>query len=458
MRRLSVLTTVAACVLASLVVDGAEAKTRNKPAVVHRAVVKHPVIRRPVAPKPLLVNGAPVKADAAASTSEKTPAAETATAAATPGLAPQRLTSALDTTGLGLLETLTTGKDAPANIAVSPLSLASVMALLDLGASPEMRLALHKTLGLTADKADAGADLDALRGLIAPLMASKDGSPLSGASALLFDPASKPFPLAVMGLKAAGAEVSTEKLSDPAALDRINAFISKATNGMIAKILDKAPEGAGLVALNGLYFKDSWLEPFDPSKTQDGAFAMPGKKSVTVPLMVSSPTPKFARMDDKFVAVRLPYGTKGYSLVLVTTKDGAAEVKDFRPALAWLGGEGFEKAQVPVQVTLPRFSLASSSDLLPGLDKLGLRPARLNSKSLSGLAPGPQSIAKVVQKTVIKVDEKGTEAAAATAAVAQRSLELTEIKFDRPFLFALQHEESGLVLMTGYVSDPSKAE
>ena len=444
MRRASLLTTVAACVLASFAYDGASAKSKARPAAVHRAHTKPAPVKR-VTAKPAVV-----KKDVAAAT----PAAVTAPQA----LTPERLTTALDTLGLGVIEVLTTGKEPLANVAVSPASLGSVLALLDLGANPQMRAAIHKTLGLAADKADATADLEALRGVIAPLMAGKEGSPLTGASALVFSPASKPFPLAVMGLKAAGAEVSVEPLSDPATLDRINAFVKKATNGMIDKILDKAPDSDGLIALNALHFKDDWRHPFDPALTKDGEFALAGKKTATVPMMTSDTSPKLFRVDDKYAAVRLPYVTKGFSLVLLTTKDGTALAKDFRPALAWLTGEGFKEAAA--KVILPRFSLSSSSDLLPSLDKLGLRPARLQPASLSGLSPSPQAIAMVVQKAVIKVDEKGTEAAAATAAATQRAIPgpATEIKFDRPFLFALQHEDSGVVVMTGYVGDPSKAE
>jgi len=321
-----------------------------------------------------------------------------------------------------------------------------------------MRQAVHKTLGLKIDKADATADLEAVRGIIAPLMAGQDGSPLSGASALLFDPSSPPFPLAVMGLKAAGAEVTTEKLSDPAIVARVNDFVSKATKGLIPTILDKAPDGAGLIALNALHFKDKWEQQFDASKTKDAPFTLVDKKTVTVPMMNADAQSALFKADDKFVAVQLHYVTKGYSLVLVTTKNGSAPVKDFRPALDWLSGAGFKPASV--KLTLPRFSLAGTVDILAGLDKLGLKPARLNSKSLSGLSPAPQTLAEVVQKTVIKLTEEGTEAAAATVATTTRDIGAggaQAVVFDHPFMFALQHE-SGLVLMTGYVGDPSKAE
>lgn len=438
MRRPSLLTTVAACVLASLALGDAQAKGkgRSRPAAVPHVVKTN-----------------------AATPVTKAPMATEKPAATAPALTPERLTPALDNFGLGLLESLTTAKGSSPNAMVSPASAAAVLALLDLGAGADMRLALHKTLGLAADKADATADMEALRGIIAPLMAGAEGSPLKGASAVLFDPASPPYPLAVIGLKAAGAEVTTEKLSDPAILERVNGFISKATEGQIPKILDKVPDGAGLIALNALHFKDKWEQPFDPKLTKDGPFNLAGKKTVTVPMMVSGSEPLDFLVDDKFAAVRLPYAHSGYSLVLVTTKSGTAEAKEFRPALALLNGEGFKHG--PVKVTLPRFSISGGADLLPSLDKLGLRPARLNSKSLAGLSPAPQTIAEVLQKSVIKVDEVGTEAAAATSAQTQRGLPSaspTEITLDRPFVFALQHKDSGVVVMTGYVGDPSKAE
>ena len=105
---------------------------------------------------------------------------------------------------------------------------------------------------------------------------------------------------------------------------------------------------------------------------------------------------------------------------------------------------------------MPRFSLGSSADLLATLDALGLKPGRVSAGALGGLSPAPMTIAQVLQRTEIRVDEAGTEAAAATAVTTTRAIttDFTKVMVDKPFLFALRDAASGLVLLTGYVANP----
>ena len=121
----------------------------------------------------------------------------------------------------------------------------------------------------------------------------------------------------------------------------------------------------------------------------------------------------------------------------------------------WLTGDGFE--QRPGELSLPRFALTSSADLLHALDALGLHPARASPGALAGLSPTPMSIAQVLQRTEIRVDEAGTEAAAATAVMTTRAVATDFVKMtvDKPFMFALRDAQSGLVLLTGYVDNPN---
>ncbi|MDQ0467382.1 serpin family protein [Labrys wisconsinensis] len=375
--------------------------------------------------------------------------------AAAPTPEQQRLT-AQARLGLDLIGELARAPKPPENIVVSPASLASPLALLDLGASAPMRAAIHKTLGLDRPGADAAADLEALRAALA-LVAKPQGGPLAFASAVVFDPAAKPFPLAVLGLQAAGAEVSTESLDDPKTLERINTFVSDTTKGLIPTILDQPLRAGGLVALNALHFKDDWKTPFDARLTQQEPFTPAAGAPDKVSMMHSGLGAMQFRQDDHFIAVSLPYVTKGYSLVVVTTKDKPARAEEFHDAGAWLAGEGFAEAEG--EVALPRFSLSVATDLLDAADKLGLKPARLSKTALAGLSPTPQVIAEIVQKAVIRVDEKGTEAAAATAVTTLRSLPAPHIvmKVDKPFLFALRQSDTGLVLMAGYVGRPEEA-
>src|SRR5262249_6132916 len=149
----------------------------------------------------------------------------------------------------------------------------------------------------------------------------------------------------------------------------------------------------------------------------------------------------------------LPYATERFQLVVITTTDKPARPAEFARVADWLTGEGFKESQG--ELSLPRFTLGSSADLLKALDALGLQPARRSSHALSNLSPGPMMIGQVLQRTEIKVDEAGTEAAAASAVVTSRGVALDYVKMmvDKPFMFALRDAETGLVLLTGYVGN-----
>ena len=354
----------------------------------------------------------------------------------------------------GLIRRLARGERAPENIVISPASLAAVLALIDLGAEEPMRRALHRTLGFAPGRArNAAADLEGLRASVSKLAAAKDG-PLTLANAVVFDPASSPYRLAVMGLRATGAEVRVEDLSKPETLRRINEWVSTHTKGLIPTILDAPPREGGLVALNALYFKDRWQTPFDPKATASAPFRLIGGGTVEVPMMSKDGRMRF-RQDERFVGVDLDYATEGFGIAIVTTKGEPARAVDFAPVASWLGGEGFKPSSG--ELALPRFALDDKHELLAALDALGLWRGRRSLTALSGLSPVPQVITRVVQKTVLRVDEAGTEAAAATAVTTTRALQSDFVKMtvDKPFVLALRERTSGLILLAGYVGKPA---
>jgi serine protease inhibitor len=351
-------------------------------------------------------------------------------------------------------------QDPGENIVVSPASLAAVLALLELGADRRMRRALHRTLGFDRRAAPAAAaELDGLRTTIANLTTARSESgPFTLANAVVFDPAAVPYRLAVMGLRATGARVSVEDLSKPETLRRINEWVSAHTKGLIPSILKEPRRNGGLVALNALYFKDRWRTPFDPSATRPAPFRpVVEARTIEVPMMRHAPGKFLFRQDEHFVAIDLPYASDGFSMVFVTTRDQSARAGEFARVASWLTGDGF--AELRGELALPRFSLSGSAELVGALDALGLRRARTSPTALRGLSPMPQTISRVVQKTELRVDEAGTEAAAATAVTTTRSLQTDYVKMvvDKPFVFALRDGKTGLILMSGYVGRPASA-
>jgi serine protease inhibitor len=369
---------------------------------------------------------------------------------------PERLLRAQLTLARSLVGKLAREAGAGSNVVVSPASLTSIFALLDLGASNQMRSALYRCLGFpAASRATQGGDFDGLRSVAADLTRkSQDRGPLTLANMLVFDPATRPSRLALLGLAAAGADVAVEDLDRPEAVQKINDWVKGKTRGLIPEVLGEAPGDLGLVAVNALHFKDRWKTPFDPASTVPAKFNNTRSRSGDVAMMHLGHGRYSFRQDDRFVAIELPYAADDFKLVVLTTKTGVASAATLASAWNWLGGGGFSEQSG--ELALPRFSSSSSAELLEPLDGMGLANARTRRDALIGFSRTPQQIARIVQKTELKVTEEGTEAAAATAVVTLRSIEANHVKMivDKPFGFALRDQRTGFVLLSGYIASP----
>jgi len=345
------------------------------------------------------------------------------------------------------------------NLIVSPASIASCLSFVDLGASNPMRAAIHQALGFKpAAKRQIEQDLSALRNSVSAIIArsSSDG-PLALANLLAFDLSTRPRQLALLGLSGAGADVLVDHLGDPNTVGRINAWVRQRTRELIPSIIDEAPEEIGLVAINALYFKDRWKTPFNLARTQPEPFQTASGKPVDVKMM-HSPVAKFGfRQDDRFIAAELAYANDDFKLVVVTTKSTAARVAEFVAVAGWLGGQEF--AMSNGEIGMPKLSLTAAEEMLRPLDALGLRTARQMPDALSGFSAMSLMITRVVQKLDLRLNEEGTEAAAATAVVATRSLGTMghfRMIVDKPFMFALRDQKTGLILFMGYVNVPEQ--
>jgi serpin B len=107
---------------------------------------------------------------------------------------------------------------------------------------------------------------------------------------------------------------------------------------------------------------------------------------------------------------------------------------------------------------MPKFSFRSKAQLKGALSEMGMPLAFTDRADFSGMTKQePLEIADVIHQAFIAVDEKGTEAAAATGAVMRATsapLRPIELRIDRPFLFLIQDDETGAILFMGRVADP----
>ncbi len=343
-----------------------------------------------------------------------------------------------------------TGKE---NAIVSPAGVAAVFALLDLGTGDRFRDAAHTVLGYDHGRT-ASADFEDLRDEVASVdhLAGSVGGVFSFANAVVFDPKLNANSDVIARMQKSGAEVSIQPLADHATVNAINDWVARKTNNLIPQIVNDSIADAGLIALNALYFKDDWAVSFNKSQTQLAAFPDSSGGVSDVPMMRGTMNMPF-RASGRFAAVDLRYKSGRFSLTLVTTRDAPATFAEFAGVRDWLAGSEFELASLDVR--MPRFTLRQSMDLLPALDAAGLSGARHDRAAFAPITSNALDISAILQKVYVGINEQGTEAAAATSVMVRAaSIAPTRndaIALDKPFIFALRDNATGLILLSGYI-------
>jgi serpin B len=242
----------------------------------------------------------------------------------------------------------------------------------------------------------------------------------------------------------------------------INDWVGKATRD---KIKDLIPPGVlneltRLVLTNAVYFKSDWADTFPEHATKAGPFQLGEGKTVSVPLMAQWTHIGYMETED-FQLADLPYKADVLSMTVLLPRkaDGlkALEEKLSAKALAqWLG----KAKPAHVDLTLPRFKFISQFGLKAPLSQLGMVDAFDPGKAdFSGMTTTEKLyISAVLHKAFVAVDEKGTEAAAATAIMVGTTAMPMEprivFRADRPFLFLIRHRPTGAVLFLGRLANP----
>lgn len=371
---------------------------------------------------------------------------------ALPGLAlarpawPQAAPGSLSARVNGLGERLLAAQDQDEDaVLISPLSLLDAMALLAPGARGEALQAMNGLLG--PDHRAAHAALHAQLGSAAALRRAS-GAWLPGGEAPLPD-----FQAAVTAL---GAEIRSVDFGDPRTLGLINDWVAARTGNLIPALLDHLPANTVLVLTAALHFAATWQQAFDPAATRTGPFRRAGGGTAEARFMTGVMTARFARGQD-IHAVRLRYTTPDFELLLLAPQRGGNP-----SAVRTLAGQGriletlsaLRFAEEQVGVTLPKFEASHGGDLLPALRRI--TPAF--SASYPGITGRDVVVSEVRQKAVLKVDERGTEAAAATAIVAQRGISMRPVfAADAPFLAVVLHVPTGLHIVAGLINLPRSA-
>lgn len=342
------------------------------------------------------------------------------------------------------------------NVFFSPYSVSSALAMVSSGARGETEAEMRKVLHFELPQQNIP---NAFRDLNAAILTSagKDGPKLHIANALCQTGGTVNPDYHQLIKDAYGAEVFKGDLA------AINTWVKKQTEGKIEKILDQLSANSACVLLNAIYFKGAWQLPFDKELTAKAPFHLADGTKAIVPMMRNEKhyrllTTPGARL------LEIPYKGNTMSMVILLP-----DAIDGLPALekqctadnlnTWL--KELQSAESPnTRLSLPKFKLETSYDLIPTCKALGMtRPFAFETADFSGMLgkPGDLCIAQIKHKAVLEVNETGTEAAAATAVeMALRSMPRKPVEFnaDHPFLFLIREHSTNSILFMGRMSNP----
>ncbi|MBR4702750.1 MAG: serpin family protein [Oscillospiraceae bacterium] len=343
------------------------------------------------------------------------------------------------------------------NTLLSPASILCALGMALNGAAGETREGLEEALGFTAGELNAAMEawLAALDREDGPLHLA-DGIWISDDPELEIEPGF----LAQCREKYAAA---AERLAfDGKALEEINAFVRENTAGMIDGILDAIPRDAMVYLVSALAFEADWETVYREDQVRPGYFTAADGAEQKAEFLHST---EWSYLEDGNSRGFLKYYEgRRWAFAALLPEEGMS----LSAYIDGLSGEKFRslletKQEVKVETSMPKFTAQDDLELGSLLAALGAAdafdPERADFSALGCCKKGENlCISRVLHRTCLKLDEKGTQAGAATAVEIVKATALMEpepvrrVDLDRPFLYLLLDTESGMPLFIGTVS------
>jgi serpin B len=278
-----------------------------------------------------------------------------------------------------------------------------------------------------------------------------------------FEPVVKPSFLERVGTSCDG-EIFTRDFRNPQTVSEINGWADKNTEGKIKQIIQELSPELVMLLINAIYFKGEWITRFDEALTRPQDFFLPDGSTLKVDMMSTAGDFSYYSGENCQVA-RLPYGGDKVAMYVFLPNEDVP-LDSFIASLNQTTHDEYVsrlQTEEGLFVKLPKFEVEYGAKRLNSvLEKLGMEtafdPYEANFSGIADTAPRNLYISYEDHKAIVEVNEKGTEAAAVTVAVARiTSVGPTPRSFvvNRPFFFEIRDDRSGSILFMGKILNPS---
>lgn len=355
-------------------------------------------------------------------------------------------------------------KKPDSNVVVSPYSVSTALSMAYNGAGSKTKTEMQDVLGYSGLSDEAVNQQNS--SLYKSLMHVNPTSELTIANAMF---ANKNFEFLKAFMdsnqKYYGAKLETLDFADLSTVNRINNWVKENTKSKIPSILDKVAPDAILYLVNAVYFKGVWLDEFKKEETQQTEFKLNNGTKKTVEMMNRSAKMSYFA-GNNFQAVMLPYKDNRLQMCIFLP-DKKSNITAFINSLtpeSWSEwNQQFRKEEG--HLGLPRFKVEYKTELSEVLKAAGMPCAFEDScADFKKMIEQNAMISRVLHKTYLEVNEKGTEAAAATAIeMSVTSAPMNpkppfDMICDRPFVVAIRDEKTNAILFVGAIVDPPAAD
>jgi serpin B len=360
------------------------------------------------------------------------------------------------------------------DLAISPASVSLAFALAHAGAKGETKADIARTLHYPANVADFGQSAGLL---VKSMQFDASGRTMAVNNSIWLQsglPVHSSYLALVERHYGAGLNRVDYVANPDVAREKINGWVADKTRGKILNLLSPAhvTKDTRSILVNTVYFKADWAQTFNKSATKVETFAQLSGKKVKLPLMHQRNHFRFAEAGG-VKAVSLPYRGGETDMLVLLPNDGKGLAKLERTLTGAMLADWDSRLRgstMPeVILTFPKFKIERSFELVPVLQGLGMEAPFSDRSDFSGMKPvnvtssDPNDwnlkISDVVHKVFVEVEEKGTEAVAATAleqimvTSARRNPPPPPppkiFKADHPFLFAIRDSRTGAILFLG---------